>query len=252
MNSRQKKILDLLTKAGEVSVQELSKRLDVAAMTIRRDLNDLEQQSSLIRTHGGAVIASAGIVEFAFMRKGEEHGAEKHAIAGAAAAMISPGMAITLDTGTTCLEIAKALTGVERLTVLTSSLAIASVLYARDNIDLVLLGGRARKGNPDLSGWLTEENLKHFHVDMALLGADGVDRTGVYTTDDAVARVSRGMIAAAECAVLAVDHSKFEAASFLRFAAWSDFDQVITDAGLTREHRQWLRKASKEVTYAAL
>lgn len=252
MNVRQRQILELLTKNGEVFVQELADKLNVATMTIRRDLDALEHEGSLIRTHGGAVLSNASIVEFAFLKKGEERNAEKRAIASRVAALLEPGMTVALDTGTTCLEVAKALKGISNLTVLTSSLAIASALYACENISLVLLGGKARKGNPDLTGWLTEENLKHFRVDVAVLGADGADRGGAYTTDDAVARVSQGMIAAASTAVLAADFSKFDRTSFLRYAAWPDFDHVITDTNLPYDTRQWLQQEAKRVTYAEL
>jgi DeoR family fructose operon transcriptional repressor len=252
MNARQNKIVELLTRNGEVLVQELAKRLKVTTMTIRRDLHVLDRQGSLIRTHGGAVLSSAGIIEFSFLKKGEEHGAEKRAIAARVATMVEPGMTITLDTGTTCLEVAKAINGISNLKVLTSSLAIASALYARDNIDLVLLGGKARKGNPDLTGWLTEENLKHFRVDMAVLGADGADREGVYTTDEAIAHVSQGMIACAGVTVLAADQSKFGKTSFLKYASWSDFDQVVTDTGLSSEMRRWLHRVAKSVVYAEI
>ena len=103
-------------------------------------------------------------------------------------------MTVALDTGTT-LEVSNAIAGIENLTVLTSSLAIASTLYARDTINLVLLGGKARRGSPDLAGWLTEENLKHFRVDVTMVGADGADRDGLYTNDESIARVTQAMIA---------------------------------------------------------
>ena len=250
MNARQRRILDVLSQNGEVFVQELAQRLKVTTMTIRRDLQILEHLGSLSRTHGGAVLSSAGIIEFSFMKKGEDHGAEKRAIAARVAAMVESGMSVTLDTGTTCLEVAKAINGIRNLKVLTSSLAIASALYARDNIDLVLLGGKARKGNPDLTGWLTEENLKHFRADMAILGADGADRDGIYTTDEAVAHVSQGMIACAGAAVLAADHSKFGKPSFLKYASWPDFDYVVTDTGLSADVRRWLQRVAKNVVYA--
>lgn len=252
MNTRQMKIMEHLTRNGEVSVDELAETYGVTSMTIRRDLTTLEQEGSLIRTRGGAVLAKAGIIEFAFKRKGEEMAAEKRAIAREVAALIQPGMTVTLDTGTTVLEVANAIAGVDNLTVLTSSLVIASTLYARNNVDLVLLGGKARRGSPDLTGWLTEENLRHFRVDVAVLGGDGADIDGVFTSDESVARVSQAMIACAGMAVLAMDHTKFERPSFLKYAVWGDFDHVVTDAGVPRPVRTWLRRTASNVVYASL
>lgn len=250
MNVRQGKIIELLRQNGEVSVQDLAERLDVTTMTIRRDLDTLEQKGELVRTHGGAVLTKAGIIEFAFKRKGEKNAEEKRLVAEEAANFIRPGMTVALDTGTTCLEVAKAISGTENLTVLTSSLAIGSALYAADHIDLVLLGGKARRGSPDLTGWLTEENLRHFRVDIAVLGADGVSRDGVYTRDESVARVSKAMIACAGSALLVIDHTKFRRPAFIEYAEWKDFDHIVTDAGVSAKDRKWLSRVATEVNYA--
>lgn len=252
MNTRRTKIIELLSKEGEVYVQDLAQDLHVTTMTIRRDLDSLEREGALIRTHGGAVLAKAGIIEFSFKRKGEEHSLEKRAIAQEVAEFIEPGMTVALDTGTTALEVANAIAGLDNLTVLTSSLVIASTLYARDNINLVLLGGKARRGSPDLTGWLTEENLKHFRVDVTVVGADGADQDGVYTSDESVARVTQAMIATAGSGVLALDHSKFVRPAFLKYAAWSDFDHVVTDSRVPRTVRKWLRRATSHVVYAKI
>ena len=250
MNARQGKILKLLSENGEVFVQDLAEQMGVTTMTIRRDLDALERDGRLIRTHGGAVLSNAGIVEFAFKRKAEKHAAEKQAVAREVGRLVTPGMTVTLDTGTTVLEVAKAIAGVRDLTVLTSSLVIASALYARDNIELVLLGGRARKGSPDLTGWLTEENLKHFRVDLAVLGADGADRDGVFTSDESVGRVSQAVIACAGMVVLAADHTKFNATSFLRYASWKDIDCVVTDEALSPVVKRWLQRAARKIILA--
>lgn len=248
MNTRQAEILERLSRAGEVTVGALSERFDVSPMTIRRDLAQLERRGRLVRTHGGAVLSRTGVIEFAFQGKARTHAAEKRAIAREIAARIEPGMAVTLDTGTTTLEVARAIAGTAPLTVLTSSLAIASVLYAREGIELVLLGGVARKGSPDLSGPLTEENLRRFRAHVAVLGADGAGREGVYTTDVGVSRVSRAMIEGADRVLLAVDSSKFETTAFVRYADWSEVDDVVTDAGLRPETRRWLTRAGPRVT----
>jgi len=250
MNSRQSHILERLIAGNEVSVQDLAARFGVSEMTVRRDLVRLEREGELTRTHGGAVLSKAGVIEFAFKEKEKHFAAEKKAIAREVASFIHPGMTLTLDTGTTTLEVARAIVGIKNLTVLTSSLAIASALYVYDHIELVLLGGTVRKGNPDLSGRLTEENLKCFRVDLALIGADGADPAGVYTTDMNIACVSQWMISGAAQTVLALDHSKFEKTAFVKFALWDRIDRVITDDGVPPRVRKWLNKSVREVIYA--
>jgi len=250
VKSRHVRVLEALAATREATVQELATRFGVSVMTIRRDLAELEAQGELTRTHGGAMLSRAGIIEFSFKEQAERNAAEKQAIAREAARLVRSGMTLTLDTGTTTLEVARAIAGIPDLTVLTSSLAIASALYGRPNIALILAGGAVRTGNPDLSGWLTEENMKRFRVDLACIGADGADRDGVFTTDAGVARVSRAMMASAGETVLVADHTKFEKPAFVRFASWSDIGRVITGAAVSTGTRAWLEDAVKEITYA--
>ncbi len=250
MNVRHDKIVKLLSKRGEASVQALADAFSVSVMTIRRDLMLLEQAGRLLRTHGGAVLSRVGIVEFAFERKGKKYAAEKRAIAQATAAFIQPGMSISLDSGTTTLEVAKAIAGIDSLTVLTSSLAIASALYTQENIKLVLLGGLARTGSPDLTGFLTEENTKHFHVDLAIVGADGVNRKGAFTSTVDLTRVCQAIMTGGERTVLVADHSKFDKPSFARFATLKEIDHIVTDANISPAARKWLTKNANQVTYA--
>lgn len=252
LNKRQSSILDILAHSGDVAVQNLAGRFCVSEMTIRRDLVLLEKQGELTRTHGGAVLSKPGVIEFAFSRKGKENAAEKQAIAKEVLNLIHPGMTVTLDTGTTTLEVAKRLTGIKPLTVLTSSLPIASTLYAYDHIELVLLGGTARKGNPDLSGWLTEENLKRFRVNLAVLGSDGLMPDGLFTTDMNVARVSQAIIQGAERIILVADHSKIGKTSFVKFAEWDAVDRLITDSKVSPAARKWLKKKMVELTYVKI
>jgi len=250
VKSRHARILEALAASGEATVQQLATRFGVSVMTIRRDLAELEGQGELARTHGGAMLSRAGIIEFSFKEKADRNAVEKQAIARETARLVRSGMTLTLDTGTTTLEVARAIAGIPDLTVLTSSLAIASALYGRPNIALVLAGGAVRTGNPDLSGWLTEENMKRFRVDIACIGADGADRDGVFTTDAGVARVSQAMLAGAHETVLVADHTKFEKPAFVRFASWSDIDRVITGAAVPASTRAWLEDAVKDTSYA--
>lgn len=250
MNRRQADILDLLGDEKQVSIRDLAGRFGVTTVTVRRDLDGLQRQGRLTRTHGGAIPARAGVVEFSFAGKERRHAAEKKAIAREVASRIAPGMRITLDTGTTTLEVARAAAGVRDITILTTSLAIASALHAYENIELVLLGGTVRKNDPDLVGVLAERNLRSFRVDLAVLGADAAATDGVFTTDMAVARVSQAMMSGAARKVLAVDSSKFAASALFKYAEWPEFDRVVTDAGAPAQVREWLGSLARSVTYA--
>ena len=247
---RHQQILEMLAGREAVGVSELTARFRVTAMTIRRDLEILEQQGSLTRTHGGAILAAPAVVAFAFSERQQSHLAEKAAIARVAARLVKPGMTVILDTGTTTLEVARALRGIAGIKVLTSSLAIASALLAHDDLELVLLGGTVSARSPDLSGPLTEDNLGAFRAELAFIGADAVDARGLYTSSQQIARVSRAMIANASRTLLVADSSKFGKTSFARFAGWNQIEGIITDSGMAAASRRWLGRITKSATFA--
>jgi len=247
-STRQENILAFLAGREEVSVAELTAHFHVAAMTIRRDLSHLAEQGLIARTHGGALLAAPSVVAFAFQQRRQTQMAQKLAIARAAVRMVKPGMNVILDTGTTTLEVARALGDVPGLKVLTSSLAVASALLAHDDLELVLLGGTVSKGSPDLSGPLTEHNLAAFRADLAFVGADALDKRGFYTGIQEIASVSRAMIASAQHTILVADSSKFGNNAFVRIAGWEAIDHVIVDEGLPQQARTWVGKSIRNHT----
>jgi DeoR/GlpR family transcriptional regulator of sugar metabolism len=249
MIQRHERILAMLADKEKASVGALAKAFGVTGMTIRRDLDALEREGRVVRTHGGAVLSQTSVVEFSFQGRSQAHAKEKFAIAQEAVKLIKPGMTVSMDTGTTMLEVARALAGAEKVTVLTSSLAIASALYARDGIKLVLLGGVARKGSPDLQGDLTQENLTRFRVNLAILGADAITPQGFYALDPNVSFVSHAMVRNAVERMVVADSSKFVTSAFARFATWDDIDILVTDDDLPRTVRRWLAAKAKRVIY---
>ena len=106
---RQEAILAQVVRDGRVVVEELAARLGVSGMTVRRDLAELADAGKLNRVHGGALASRSGVVGFSFRERANAMAAEKHAIAQRVARMIQPGSSVSLDTGTTTLEVAKAL-----------------------------------------------------------------------------------------------------------------------------------------------
>jgi len=248
--ARQEEIVSLVSKNGEVSVAKLARRFRVSEMTVRRDLEQLYRSGRLRRTHGGAVPSRAGVAEFLFQQKRNLHAAQKRAIGHKVATLIQPGMTVYLDTGTTTLEVARAIAAIENLTVLTTSLVIASELQTQANVDLILLGGNVRRDSPDLTGPLAEDNLARFRADIGVVGADAVSPEGAFTTDIRVANVAKAIAASATTVVLATDSSKFGKTAFAKYASLKDIDYVITDTGCPRAVRNWLRKKACKAIYA--
>jgi len=248
--NRHRQILELAAQEGGVSVKAVAGLLGACRMTIRRDLRELAEAGQVKRVRGGATPLATEVVSFEFTRKRHLHGPEKLAIARAVARLVQPGMAVSLDTGTTTLAVARGLIGIRGLTVLTSSLAIASALYHNPGCELVLLGGSPRRGSPDLTGPLTEDNLKRFRVHLAVVGADAVTPEGTFAADPGVCRICRAMAASAERTVVVADSSKFGATGFVHCLKLDQIDHLVTDDGCPPAVQAWLREGVKQVTCA--
>ena len=165
--------------------------------------------------------------------------------------MLTDGQSVLLDTGTTTLELARALASRRSMTVVTTSLAAASVLQFTPAVRTILLGGFLRVGQPDLWGPITDGNLDGLHVDRAFLGADAVGPDGsLYCSDLNVARLASRMARTGDAAYVLADSSKFGHKSLGRYGGPGDVDGLITDDGITREQRDALAQAGMHVIVA--
>ena len=228
-------ILEDLSEGGSVSVSELCRRLGVSAATIRRDLGLLEENRLLRRTHGGAV--SQGLLyELPLRYKTARHQEEKRRIALAGAGLVPEGAAIGLTGGTTTTEVARALIGHERLTIVTNALNIASELAVRPNLRLVVTGGVARSASYELVGPLAEASLQEINLDMAILGVDGISAdAGLTTHHEVEAHTNLALIDRARRVVVVTDGSKIGQAAFARICGIERVHDLITDAGAPPE-----------------
>jgi DeoR family transcriptional regulator of aga operon len=230
-SARLSAILEQLATGNAVDVSGLAKELGASPATIRRDLATLERQRLLERTHGGAV-AHAVSYELPLRYKGVRFAEEKRRIAAAAADRVTEGMAVGLTGGTTATEVARALAGRPRLTIVTNALNIASELGVRPNIKLIVTGGLARSQTFELSGPIAEASLAGLTLDIAFVGVDGVDaKAGCTTHEEVEAHTNQVMIQHAQRAVLVADSSKIGKVTFARICEASAVDELITDTG---------------------
>ena len=229
---RRERILELIRANSAATVAELAGEFQCSAMTIRRDLAELESRGMVERSRGGAVATRRIALEFALAERAGLHAPQKAAIGRAAAGLVQAGDRIIIDTGTTPLALARELTSREAISVVTPSLAVASVLLQSPGVECMLLGGIVRESSPDLYGPLVEENLSRIHADWAFVGCDGLTvGGGLTTTDVRVARAMALMMANSAKVALLADSSKTAKDSFFRFAGIEDLDYIITDGG---------------------
>jgi DeoR family transcriptional regulator of aga operon len=235
-------ILEGLSADGSVEVTDLATRFDVSAATIRRDLELLEEQRLLARTHGGAVPMGV-LYELPLRYKGARHHDEKRKIAQAAAASIADGMAVGLTGGTTCTEVARELVDRERLTVVTNA-----ELAVRPNLKLVVTGGTARPESYELVGPLAEQALSQLHLDLVVIGVDGIDADAGCTTHHEVeAHTDLALIERAERVIVVADSSKIGNVAFARICPVERIDGLITDRGANVRALRALREAGVAV-----
>lgn len=227
--TRQKKIIDLISETGEGSIQDFAKQFKVSEMTIRRDLDQLAAQGRVIRTHGGATLAGQVSFEFSFLHRKKKNQSEKKAIALKAAELVQDGQSVMLDSGTTTLAVARALRGKKGLTIITSSLPIASELQYHPDTRVLLLGGFLRKDAPDLEGAITESTLEQLRADIAFLGADGIDRKGhAYNASLSVGRMLTKMSASASEVYVVADPDKLGRTALARYGNIAKWSGLIT------------------------
>ncbi len=241
-------ILEQLSSHGSVSVADLATELAVSPATIRRDLELLDDQRLLTRTHGGAV-AQGVLYELPLRYKTAHHQEEKRRIAVEAASRVADGEAVGLTGGTTTTEVARVLVERQRLTVVTNALNIASELAIRPNLKLVVTGGWARSESYELVGPLAEQALAGLNLDTVFLGADGVSfEDGFMTHHEVEAHTNLALMERARRTIVVADSSKIGRTAFARICSIERVDELITDAGADTEALAAIREAGVVVT----
>ncbi len=227
--SRHDAILKRVAAAGSVSVSELTGLLGVSRETIRRDFGLLAERGLLDVVHGGAARREAS--EPALDQRFSENTQGKAAIGRLAATFVEDGMVVLLDSGTTTLAVARALTARRNLTIGTGSLAIAQLLCRVPGTRVHLLGGEIDPNDEATSGIDTLEAIGRFRVDVAFVGVGGLSDDGDVTDYTRVGAEQRGrMIAAARKAYFVVDRTKFGRLTPVRIPNPEAAAGIIVDA----------------------
>jgi DeoR/GlpR family transcriptional regulator of sugar metabolism len=232
---RQTLILERVREEGAVRVSDLVRTLGVSDMTVRRDLELLHERGLLEKVHGGAAaIEGSSLFEPGFTIKSSLMETEKELIAGIAAGLVTPGTAIALSAGTTTFALAKRLTEVPGLTVLTNSVPVADVLHLDGRTDqTVILSGGVRTPSDALVGPFAVDVIRSLHVDIVFMGSHGIDPVSGFTTPNILeAETNRALIEAGRRLVVVADHTKWGVIGVSSVAPLGAADTIITDSGL--------------------
>lgn len=243
-------ILEYLRRQGTIAIQELIDLIGASPSTIRRDLETLEKQGALERTHGGAMLQRTELATFEpDMATTEQFArAEKEAIGAAMAKELRAGQSVVFDSSSTVLEVARAIaTAPIRITAVTNSIAIAQILANVPEVRLVVLGGVCRSGSTTLVGHPGESFLHTIHADVTLLGTHAISGRTLTETSLEVAAIKKAMIHAARRTVVLADSSKFTTPHFCTICDIADIHEVVTDSGIDPVHLTTLQALNVQV-----
>jgi DeoR/GlpR family transcriptional regulator of sugar metabolism len=244
---RRNLILDEVRRRGGVRVNELTRKLGVSDMTVRRDLDALARQGVVEKVHGGAVpVVEASTHEPGFEAKSGLELTAKEDIARTAAGLVAPGTAIALSGGTTTYALAHQLTDVPDLTVVTNSVRVADVFHTAQRVSgqrqgaaTVVLTGGVRTPSDSLVGPVADQAIAALHFDVLFLGVHGISvEAGLSTPNLAEAETNRRLVQSARRVVVIADHTKWGTVGLSSFATLDQVDTWVTDAGLPAEARE--------------
>ena len=209
--ARQQRIKALLTQEGFVGVTDIAERLGVSAMSVRRDLEALEQAGELVRSHGAAMptLSGADPHELRYESRRRSAAAAKEAIAATALSLVPDGGSLALDVGSTVLALARALAKSGRARVFTNHLRVASAL-AGDRHVVYMPGGLVRAHEMSLCGAQAVAQVREHWFDVCFLGASGLCAEGAFDYSHEDSEVKRAYIERSDRVVLLCDASKFD------------------------------------------
>lgn len=231
-NERHQKIRQMLLEYKRVSVSRLSKLFNVSEVTMRKDLEVLEKEGFLNRTHGGAVLngqiaAVAGVSSLPIPES-----AQDHSIAIIASHLVEDNDFIFLGSGYTCTEIAKNLRHKSRLTVVTNNISAAIMLSEIPDINIITTGGSFNKKNGlyCLVGTAIEDFLNDIYIQKSIVSVDGLSiKRGFTVSDNGVAKIYQRLAEQSNEFIVCSDHSKFDKNSFAHFGDLTLATKIVTD-----------------------
>lgn len=229
---RQHFILSCLADRDVMSIAELTDRLGVSHMTVRRDIQKLEESGRVRSVSGGVRLPERIEFEPAHHVKAGIRAAEKQAIGRLAAAMVREGAVIYLDAGTTTLEIAHALVDRPDVTVVTNDFVIAAFLSAGSRCTLYHTGGLVERTNQSCVGDATADAISRFNFDIAFISGSSWSIAGITSPSESKRPVKRAAVRTARRAVFVTDSSKYGVVGAFNILPLEGFDTVITDPGI--------------------
>ena len=245
MKNRTNKILELLVVEKKIEVATLARQLNVSQVTMRKDLDELENKGIIKREHGYALLCSSDDINGRIAY----HYQEKRKIALKGAELVKDGETIMIESGSCCALLADVLTEKHKdLTIITNSGFIASYIRGKSNFQIILLGGIYQQDSQVNVGPLVRESVANFFVDNFFIGTDGFDsRVGFANSDQMRAQAVRDMSTQANQVIVLTESDKFSKRGVIPLNLKDKVKIVITDEKITDDSLNELEKANIKV-----
>ena len=254
IEERRGKVLEYININSRADIPELANLLECTEATIRRDLDFLEGQDLVIRTHGGAIKkekARSVWQTTPVSDRMEQNSPEKKLIAAAAASLIEEGESLMIDGGSTTYFFAEAIKSKGNLLVVTNTPSIAEILVENEDNEVIVTGGEMLRGTYALGGSDTENQLQKFYVDKCVIGVTGlIPGEGAFAAIPTEANIKRIMSERAKEIIIVMDSSKLGTRGFCRAFLPKAGDTIITDSRIQSKDHEALTKAGIKVIIA--
>ncbi len=244
MNDRQKEILKIVSTKSKVSVKELANIFGISGVTVRQDLNFLEQQGFLKRVHGGVTFVNSDDISSRLLVNFEK----KLDIAVKALGFVDEGETVLIESGSTNAILARELVKRENVTIVTPNVFIARECRKSDENSVVLLGGVYQKESESLIGPMVKHCIDTVNFRKAFIGIDGFTREAGFTSRDMMrADISSYIAQKCEQVFVLTDSSKFGRTELVKLFDVEDVAFLITDEGIPDSDRDFLTRKGIQI-----
>jgi DeoR family transcriptional regulator, fructose operon transcriptional repressor len=249
---RRERIQEYLATQKIVRMDDLCSLLETSEATVRRDLEWLEREGIVERTHGGAILSQRLTLEPEYLQRAQKNPDEKRLIGERAAALIEDNDVVFINSGTTTTQVIRHIRGDAGITVFSNNV-YAALEAGETGFQHTLIGGEFQPHSNSVAGRFAMDNLRQVYADKVILGVDGVSvRHGCTVPSNAEAEVVRQMIERTRGQIIIVaDHSKWGVVSNFQIATMDEIDIFVTDEAIDSSANESLAMHTVESLIAA-
>lgn len=245
---RKLKIAEAVKKSGGIKTSDLSSMFNVSEMTILRDLSTLEDEGFLKRVYGGAVKINHSTNELSTGIRKQINPEKKNIIAEKALKLINNGESVFLDSSTTTQALAKKITDILNITVITNSIDILNGLKESNNLKKICCGGELQEITGSFIGPFAENFLKEFFADKAFISASGFSlKAGITVENPIQAAIKKIMMDNSTKKIVLVDSTKFDNIRLSKVCPINYADVIVTDCKPPENYIKYFKQNNMEL-----